>query len=76
MTEEEIKELDVTPRKLVGGFKRLTPDQAQQLLNTAELRAKLIQEQDAEIKRLNAALKALQKEQPMRQKQQKNRGKR
>lgn len=71
LTEEEIKELDVTPRKLVGGFKGLTPDQAQQLLNTAELRAKLIQEQDAEIKRLNAALKALQKEhEALKQKEQ------
>lgn len=36
LSQKELSQIDVTPRKIVGGFKGLSPDEAQRLKNTAE----------------------------------------
>lgn len=36
LTEKELSQIDTTPKKFTGGFKGLTPEEAQKLKNTAE----------------------------------------
>lgn len=36
VTEKELSQIDVTPKKFSGGFKGLSPDEAQKMKNTAE----------------------------------------
>lgn len=36
LTEKELAQIDTTPKKLTGGFKGLTPEEAQKLKNTAD----------------------------------------
>lgn len=53
LTQKELSQIDTTPRKIVGGFKGLTPEEAQKLKNTAEKSLK----DNTELKKENCQLK-------------------
>lgn len=52
LTAKEVKRLDVTPKRITGGFKGLDAKQAQKLVNTAEQQDKQIVSLKKEVKRL------------------------
>lgn len=52
LTAKEVKRLDVTPKRIAGGFKGLDAKQAQKLVNTAEQQDKQIVRLKKEVKRL------------------------
>ncbi|MCM1298376.1 MAG: plasmid recombination protein [[Eubacterium] siraeum] len=53
LTQKELSQIDTAPRKIVGGFKGLTPEEAQKLKNTAEKSLK----DNTELKKENCQLK-------------------
>ena len=70
LSDEEIEALDVTPRKIGGGFKGMTPQQAQELMNTVAARGKLVREQHAKIEDLTKTVSQLQSQ--LQEKQEKD----
>lgn len=54
LTAKELKQLDATPKRITGGFKGLSPEQAQKLINTTEDYQKRIITLKKEIKTLSA----------------------
>ena len=67
LSDEEIEALDVTPRKIGGGFKGMTPHQAQELMNTVAARGKLVREQHAKIEDLSKTVTELQSQLQVKQ---------
>lgn len=70
LSDEEIEALDVTPRKIGGGFKGMTPQQAQELMNTVAARGKLVRDQHAKIEDLTKTVSQLQSQ--LQEKQEKD----
>ena len=70
LSDEEIAMLDVTPRKIGGGFKGMTPQQAQELMNTVAARGKLVREQHTQIEDLNKTVSELRSQ--LQEKQEKD----
>ena len=70
LSDEEIKSIDTTPRKFGGGFKGLTPQQAQWLVNTALARDKVVNEQHAKIEDLSKTVSELRSQ--LQEKQEKD----
>lgn len=64
LTEKELSQIDLTPKKLSGGYKGLTPSEAQKMLNTAKKKFEIekentvLKEENAHLKRENAELKS------------------
>lgn len=58
LSEKELKSLDVTPKRLMGGFKGLSPQQAQELVNTSTALSK----ENKRLKKENNQLKEKNKE--------------
>lgn len=53
LSDKELKEIDVTPKRLIGGFKGLTGQQAQELVNTS----KALKKENKNLKNENKKLK-------------------
>jgi hypothetical protein len=58
LSSGELKEIDVTPKRLTGGFKGLSPKQAQELVNTSTALSK----ENRQLKKENKQLKEKNKE--------------
>lgn len=53
LSDKELKEIDTTPKRLTGGFKGLSPQQAQELVNTSTALSK----ENKQLKKENKQLK-------------------
>ena len=65
LSDKELKAIDVTPKRLTGGFKGLSPEQAQQLLNTSNKLKKENKTLKAEVNKLKSENDAVRKEKDM-----------